>query len=243
MRVNARSATGGLLMLGILPMLAGLLACMPEYVPLGDPDRSKINPAMTGVWHVTGDIEPFVGQFLYFQPWDKHTWMVTNVTFEIDADALEAEGDKESPGYDLSNYEDVIRFLEEGDVDEDDVELSVIVYKGWVTKIRGHQFLMLEWRGLVNEVEDGVSYEPFVWWDFRVAALAGGRMELQLIDSDFEPLSEVPQTRRGWEKVVRKHADNPDLYYEDTSVLRRVESEDVETVSELIFYGFTRDNM
>lgn len=243
MRVNARSATGVLLMLGILPILAGLLACMPEYVPLGNPDRAKIDPAMTGIWHVTGDMEPFVGQFLYFQPWDKHTWMVTNVTFEVDADALGTEADEESPDYDLSNYEDVIRFIEDEDVDEDNIEFSVIVYKGWLTKIRGHQFLMLEWRGLVNEVEDKVSHEPFVWWDFRVAGLSEGRMELQLIDTTFEPLAEAPQTRRGWEKVVRKHVDNPDLYYEDTSVLRRVDSEDIETVSELIFYGFTRDSM
>ena len=243
MRVKARSATGILLMLGILPILAGLLACMPEYVPLGNPDRSKVDPAMTGVWHVTGDLEPFVGQFLYFQPWDKHTWLVTSVTLEIDADALKADGDEESPGYDLSNYDDLITFLRDGTVDEGDVEVTVIVYKGWVTKLRGRQFLMLEWRGLLNEIEGRVLHEPFVWWDFRVAGLADGRMELQLIDATFEPLKEAPQTRRGWEKVIRKHVDNPDLYEEETTVLRRVESEDLESVGELIFYGFTRDSM
>lgn len=243
MRVNPRSATGILLMLGILPILAGLLACMPEYVPLGNPDRSKVDPAMNGVWHVTGDLEPFVGQFLYFQPWDKHTWLVTSVTLDVDADALEADGDEESPGYDLSTYEDLFRFLQEAEIDEDEVEVAVIVYKGWVTELRGHQFLMLEWRGLLNEVEGEVVYEPFIWWDFRVAGLSDGRMELQLIDTTFEPLEEAPQTRRGWEKVIRKHIDNPDLYEEETTILRRVDSEHEELAGELIFYGFTRDSM
>ena len=241
MKPETRSMTGALMMLAIIPIFAGLMACMPEYVPLGNPDRSRVDPAMTGVWHVGGEMEPFIGQFLYFQPWDKHTWMVTNVTLEIDADALEAGDDEESPDHDFSNYEELIEFLKSDDVDEDDVEFSVIVYKGWVTKLRGRQFLMLEWRGLLNDLEGEVSHEPFVWLDFRVAGLSDEQMELQLIDAEFEPLSEAPQTRRGWEKVIRKHIDDPDLYDEESAVLRRVDSDDEELVGALLMYGFTRE--
>ena len=243
MRANARSATGVLLMLGILPILAGLLACMPEYVPLGDPDRSRVNPAMTGVWHVNGDMEPFVGQFLYFQPWDKHTWSVTTVTLEVDPDALAADGDDESPGYDLSNYDDLIRFLQDDTVDEEDIELSVIVYKGWVTKLRGREFLIFEWRGLINDTEDEAPYEPFFWMDFRVAGLSDNRIELQLINTEFEPLSDAPQTRRGWEKVIRKHVDNPELYYQETTVMQRVDKDVEGLVGALIMYAFARNNL
>ena len=241
MKANPRSATGILLMLGILPILAGLLACMPEYVPLGNPDRSKVDPAMTGVWHVSDGMEPLLGQFLYFQPWDKRTWLVTNVAFEIDENAIAADADEELPDYDLSSYEDLIEFLREEDLEQDSIKFSLVVYKGWVTKLRGHQFLMLEWRGMLNDADDTVAHEPFFWMDFRVAGLTSDRMELQLIDPTFEPLTEAPRTRRGWEKVIRKHADNPDLYEEEAAILRRIDDDDNELVSEMIFYGFTRD--
>ena len=48
MSAKLRSISGALLMLVIIPILAGLLACMP--VPIGNPERSRIDPAITGVW-------------------------------------------------------------------------------------------------------------------------------------------------------------------------------------------------
>ena len=230
-----------LLFLGMIPIFAGLLACIPEYVPLGNPEKSRIDPAMAGVWHVSDPMEPLIGQFLYFQPWDKRTWMVTSVAFEIDPDALAAEPGAGPPAYDLSNYEELVEFLRDGEVDDDDIEFTLIVYKGWETKLRGQKFLMLEWRGLVNDAEDSDPYEPFYWLDFRVAGLSGAEMELRLIDPEFEPLSEAPRTRRDWEKVIRKHVDNPNLYSEEKTVLRRIDNDDKELIGDLIFYAFTRD--
>ena len=53
MRPNVRSASGMVLMLAIIPIFAGLLACMP--VPIGDPERSRIDPEITGVWFLESD--------------------------------------------------------------------------------------------------------------------------------------------------------------------------------------------
>ena len=41
MKARTRSISGALMMLVIVPLFAGLLACMPEYVPLGNPERAR----------------------------------------------------------------------------------------------------------------------------------------------------------------------------------------------------------
>jgi hypothetical protein len=41
MKARTRSISGALMMLVIIPIFAGLLACMPEYVPLDNPEQSR----------------------------------------------------------------------------------------------------------------------------------------------------------------------------------------------------------
>jgi len=72
MTPKVRSFSGAALMLVIIPIFAGLLACMP--VPVGDPERSRIDLEMNGVWAVTEDGED-MGYYL-FRPYDKRTWLV-----------------------------------------------------------------------------------------------------------------------------------------------------------------------
>ncbi len=91
MRPNFRSISGAALMLVILPIFAGLLACMPEYVPLGNPERARIDENMSGLWFVESD-EDLVGTFVFLEPWDKRTWLVTNVVVEV-SDSTGLEGD------------------------------------------------------------------------------------------------------------------------------------------------------
>ena len=66
MKPNVRSFSGAALMLVIIPIFAGLLACMP--VPVGDPERSRIDPDLNGVWAMDGE-EDLEGIYL-FQPWE-----------------------------------------------------------------------------------------------------------------------------------------------------------------------------
>ena len=72
MKATTRSVGGAVLMLAIIPIIVGLLACMP--VPVGDPERSRIDPELSGVWAMTDDGEDD-GYYL-FRPWDKRTWLV-----------------------------------------------------------------------------------------------------------------------------------------------------------------------
>jgi hypothetical protein len=74
MKPNTRSVSGALLMLIIAPVIIGLLACMP--VPIGDPERSRIDPEITGVWFFHGDGDP---GFYAFEPYDKRTWLLSGV--------------------------------------------------------------------------------------------------------------------------------------------------------------------
>ena len=78
MKPNTRSITGALMMLAIIPIFAGLLACMP--VPIGDPERSRIDPDISGVWLLESE-EEFDALYLY-QPYDKRTWLVVGAGIE-----------------------------------------------------------------------------------------------------------------------------------------------------------------
>ena len=71
MKPRIRSASGAVLMLAIIPAIVGLLACMP--VPIGDPERSRIDPEITGAWVWLNDGD---SSFFVFEPYDKRTWLL-----------------------------------------------------------------------------------------------------------------------------------------------------------------------
>ena len=43
MKARTRSISGALMMLVIIPISAGLVACLPAYVPPGDPGHEQIS--------------------------------------------------------------------------------------------------------------------------------------------------------------------------------------------------------
>lgn len=75
MKANIRSFSGATLMLVIIPIIAGLLACMP--VPVGNPERSRIDPELSGVWALNENGEE--SGYYFFRPYDKRTWLVVGV--------------------------------------------------------------------------------------------------------------------------------------------------------------------
>ncbi len=82
MRPAARSMSGAVLMLAVVPFVIGLLACMP--VPIGNPERSRVDPGLSDIWLVSTDGD----EALYaFEPWDKRTWLVTAATADLDDDS------------------------------------------------------------------------------------------------------------------------------------------------------------
>ena len=71
MTPRQRSFTGTALALLLVPVVLGLMACLP--VPLGDPERSRVDAAMNGVY-ANRDGDPGC---MIFEPFDKRTWLVT----------------------------------------------------------------------------------------------------------------------------------------------------------------------
>ena len=237
MKANTRSISGALMMLVIIPLFAGLLACMPEYVPLGNPERARVDPDISGLWYVPGD-EELIGSVIFFQPWDKRTWLSVNVSVEL---LEELDPNLYEPAeFDMATYAGFVNVIEEGGFSEDVFDVGVITYKTWLVKLGGETFFTWELRGLPVPENDGL--DPWFWLDFRIDEKNGNRITMRLIDSEFPPLQEAPATKRAWEKVVRKHVDDPAMYMDDPVVLTRVDPEHMEMFSELVFEAMTRDS-
>ena len=241
MKANTRSISGALLMLVIIPILAGLLACMPEYVPLGNPERARIDPELSGLWYSPGD-DGFVGHITFLQPWDKRTWLVVTVGVDLYED-LDPEL-YDPAEYDTSTYDGFFRTLAEL-TDEEDVEVSMIAYKAWLVKLGKATFFTWEWRGIPHpepeegEVDDPLA--PWFWLDFRLEKEDPNRIVLRLIDPEFPALKEAEPTRKAWERVIRKHLDDEDLYEVDAVTLERIRPEDIEVIPDILQYAFIRD--
>ncbi|RZV39103.1 MAG: hypothetical protein EX272_01405 [Chromatiales bacterium] len=75
MKATTRSVSGAVLMLAIIPVIVGLLACLP--VPVGDPERSRVDADLNGIWALAEEGE--VDGYYLFRPWDKRTWLVLGV--------------------------------------------------------------------------------------------------------------------------------------------------------------------
>lgn len=205
MRPSIRSASGAFLMLAIIPIFAGLLACMP--VPVGNPERSRVDPGINGVWAHSDEAELYL-----FQPFDKRTWLVTGILIEIDAE-LEDDGSRSEIG-----------LLENHDVGDGGITASTVnIYKAWLTKLGGETFMT--WEGMGGFRDDG-SFRPEYWFVFKVESTSKDKFTLLMLDSDsaafedivhpddYEGDDYVRDTRRKWERALRKNVKNPDIYTE-----------------------------
>ena len=69
---SARSRGGLLVSVVMFPILLGVMGCFELPAPIGDPERSRIEPDITGIWLVDGgDLD---GLMLIFEPYDRRTW-------------------------------------------------------------------------------------------------------------------------------------------------------------------------
>ncbi|MDH3276232.1 MAG: hypothetical protein OEM99_17010 [Gammaproteobacteria bacterium] len=209
MKAKTRSASGALLMLVIIPVIVGLLACMP--VPVGDPERSRIDPGITGVWVVLDDsADP---AFYAFEPYDKRTWLVTGVPIEEGDDA-------DLSDYELQSYADLAALIENIPVGRDGVSAgNVENFKVWRTKLGGEWFMTWE----PKTVFGNESFSPDTWWVFRINRPDENTLDLTMLDSDL--FDGVEETRRAYERVIKKNARNEALYSEEKMRLIRVKRE------------------
>ena len=216
MNPKTRSMGGALLMLAIIPAIIGILACLP--VPIGDPERSRIDPDISGVWVWLGDGDP---AFYAFEPYDKRTWLLTGIPLEKGEEA-------DFSDYALENFDDVVRLMENESVGDDGATASgTIIYKAWRTKLGGEWFLTWEPKGVFDEAD----FRPEVWMVFRIDKPDADTLDLYMVDDKL--LKGVAETRRAYERVIKKNARNPELYADEPLRFHRIKSGYLEFFAEL----------
>lgn len=211
MKPNTRSAGGAMLMLLIIPVIVGLLACMP--VPIGDPERSRIDPDFNGVWTLLADNEG--PGFYAFEPYDKRTWLLMGVPLETGDQADLSQ-------YDLNSYDGLAKLMENEPVGDDGVTTTeVSMYKAWRTKIGGEWFITWEPKGAFGEDD----FEPEAWFVFRIEKLDQNTINLHMVEDGDEFFKEVEKTRRAYERVIKKNVKNAALYSDEPLRLIRLKPE------------------
>jgi len=226
MTPKSRSLSGAALMLVLIPIFAGLLACLP--VPIGDPERSRIDPELTGVWAVlsTGEYTDEPG-FYVFDRYDKRTWLVSGAGL--------VEGDESDLSkYDLTSYDG---FVELAAADDNISIEGIAVYKAWLKKLGGEVFMTWEPK---LAIDNGIA-EPDVWLVYRIVKDGPNTIQMQMINSESDLFDDAKETRRAYEKVISKNADNPELYgysegqdIQAFAMLARVQESEMDFFEELL---------
>ena len=216
MKPTTRSISGAVLMLAIIPAIIGILACMP--VPIGDPERSRIDPEISGVWAWSDSNNT---AFYAFEPYDKRTWLLTGIPLE--------KGEKaDFSDYDLDEYDDLVRLMENEPVGEDGAtSTETVVYKVWRTKLGGEWFMTWE----PKAVFDQANFKPEVWWVFRIDQPDANTLDLSMVGGEL--FEGVEENRRAIERVIKKNARNPELYEGEPTRLVRVQTEHLEFFGDL----------
>jgi len=230
-----RSLSGLALAVVSIPVFVGLLACIPTMPMIGDPEKSRIDPDLNGLW-VDLDEEAVV----FFEPYDKRSWLVTYAGFDASGETCAAPagtGD-EAAGFD--SYEQLIARAADDDTcfQFDD---EILVFKAWRTEIAGQAFMTWEQKGVfVGEYGLG----PYTWFSFRALQPGSDRLVLQIIDFESDKFQEdelleeftdadppldpqmVDKARRAAERIIRRNIDDETLYGEDDGLeLRRIDSD------------------
>jgi len=229
MKPRNRSLTGTVIAVLVLPVFAGLLACMPSFpVPIGNPEKSRIDSYISGMWIMSDGSQTMI--YLY-APYDKRTWLLTTYAIEIDEEFCSAEDFETAE--DFLTYDQIIVNFEDKPNSCFEVHANWIA-KAWLTKLGGERFITIE---LKNYYDEDLGYELGEWLVNRVDLISPDVLRLRWIDADqdgFDSIDKAKATRRQYEKIIRKQPDNPEFYDEEHWDLNRVESEDVEIFADLI---------
>lgn len=233
MTPRARSIAGAVMAILTVPLIVGLLACLP--VPIGDPERSRIDADISGLWMKLQRGEDPAA--ILFEPYDKRTWLVTLFSLELDDENCDVS-DEEPTSY--TEIMSELRRLGGSCLDYSGHE----AYKAWKTKLGDSWFMTWEPKGVLDEE---YGYEPEFWLGFRLDKTGPEKFTLWMIDADsavFEELqgnksldkldeegiprdpATLKSARRALERVVRRHADSEEMYADDKLAFYRINPED-----------------
>ena len=181
MNREQRSLTGAAVALLLGFLVAGLLACLP--VPIGDPERSRVDIPLEGIW-----VDDAFEDVWIIQAYDKRTWIIRAfgiVDHNSSSGILAADAD---------TYDELIRSMQEQGIGEHGFSADTTqLYKVWRSKIAGEYFLT--WRTIGGFDSEGLA-EPEYWLAWRVVDLGENTFELAMVDGEFSEFKSVDETRR-----------------------------------------------
>ena len=213
-----RSRAGFLLALALLPLLVGVWACFP--VPVGDPEKSRIDPSMSGLW-LGEDV------LMVLDPYDKRTWLISCFEFSTKPDS-DSKGTDESASDSSDEGFSNLELLRKNRLEID----GFSIYKGWLTKIKSERFITWESKTLTETLPD---MAPEYWVVFRVRQGSDEVMHFDSLGLDDEEFDDI-ETRSQAEKFIRRHMNDPDFYSDNSEPLMfgRLSKGDYEAASRLI---------
>jgi len=197
---------------GLGPFLLARMACL--RAPVGDPEKSRIDPALSGVWRVEHNGRSSDSLWI-IEPWDARTWIVTT---------LDARDDESADESAATTPRDVLTLLESSGLE------SIDAHKGWLATFGGVRFLVLEPK---RPLHDLAGERPEFWLALKVKKTTAERVELLLVIG--KNVDEAKTTAKA-EAILRKHARNPALYGDgsESYVLLRVPETEYGRVDELL---------
>lgn len=221
-----RSRAGLLLTLALIPLLLGVLACFELPVPVGDPEKSRIDPAMSGIWigQMEGD-----AVIMVLDPYDKRTWLLSFINLDTGQDSEPADAEASDAGVKEPEPKTSPRRFLHPDYEHPIKIYDVGLYKSWLTKIKGVTFITWESKSLSDTLPEMV---PGSWLVFRVRQSGDELLYLDVFDPEADGLDKV-KTRKEAEKIIRRHVNDPE-FYSPFFDFHKVPESDYERVSGLL---------
>lgn len=231
MNPRYRSFSGALIAVFAVPVFLGLTACLPSFpVPVGDPEKSRIDPYISGIWMFEDE-----SAFYIFEPYDKRTWLLSGLEIYEDEDhegcaekfeageAADLESDEAE--IELAAYEQLVADLSRYGTECYEGDREEFLTKAWRTKLGGEWFMTWEPIGSFN-AEEGFSADE--WIVFKIDTSIPSQLGLRMLGDTheawdvFEGDDGKEITQRAVEKIIRKHADEEEMYAEDPMIFYRV---------------------
>jgi len=213
----------------MLPVLLSVMGCFEVPAPVGDPEKSRIDPAMSGVWMCGIEELEVYGAWIWmfvFEPYDKRTWLVRWVV--LDEIAGDSDEDSELQDADTDSddeSEPYLNLLRDGKLEVGGTHLI----KAWRKRISGETFITFEFRGGVSQES---AFDPCTWWVMKVNHVDEDHISMNFINKDFEEIKEE-MTRSQMERVVRRNLNNAELFSEAV-IFERVPQSDYDVLAEML---------
>jgi len=238
-----RSRGGLVISILILPILLGVMGCFTLPVPIGNPEKSRIDPALTGAW--IAEVDYGDAWVLVFEPFDKRTWLLTWLFLEEVPEEAATDGIAENNAAPPAEKEPDPQAATLANSSEDDAAPSAEnepdLEKATTVDSSDHKESALDllidgrfeienvsiykaWRTKIK-AERFMTWEPKMvlsseramtpeyWWITRIRKLDDNELTLDYINPEFGDLEKV-ETRSQAEKIIRRHIKDPKLFME-----------------------------